>query len=213
MELNFIVKSYRVRLLLVNLLLMLQQMLLLKLDVPPNFLLIFSLDILQVVFPLVLHFASVKELREIVKFFIEITSETTNRLPFWARLLKKLRFCVVYLPERKFIQAIWFNVNTVYIEVLNAAKSASELILKVFQVFLHELVLHQALQNLVGSRPINIIGQEVHRLLIEVLNYFLDLHKLVEVRSTEHHINMALWVHVDRNIPIAILNLRASFVL
>jgi hypothetical protein len=70
MELNFIVKSYRVRLLLVNLLLMLQQMLLLKLDVPPNFLLIFSLDILQVVFPLVLHFASVKELREIVKFFI-----------------------------------------------------------------------------------------------------------------------------------------------
>ena len=82
MELNFIVKSYRVRLLLVNLLLMLQQMLPLKLDVPPNFLLIFSLDILQVVFPLVLHFASVKELREIVKFFIEITSETTNRLPF-----------------------------------------------------------------------------------------------------------------------------------
>jgi hypothetical protein len=70
MELNFIVKSYRVRLLLVNLLLMLQQMLLLKLDVPPNFLLIFSLDILKVIFPLVLHFASVKELREIVKFFI-----------------------------------------------------------------------------------------------------------------------------------------------
>ena len=89
---------------------------------------------------------------------------------------------------------------------MNAAESASELILKVFQVFLHELVLHQALQNLVGSRPINIIRQEVHRLLIEVLNYFLDLHKLVEVRSTEHHINMALWVHVDRNIPIAILN-------
>ena len=82
MELNFIVKSYRVRLLLVNLLLMLQQMLLLKLDVPPNFLLIFSLDILQVIFPLILHFATVKELREIVKFFIEITSETTNRLPF-----------------------------------------------------------------------------------------------------------------------------------
>lgn len=82
MELNFIVKSYRVRLLLVNLLLMLQQMLLLKLDVPPNFLLIFSLDILQVIFPLVLHFASVKELREIVKFFIEITSDTTKRLPF-----------------------------------------------------------------------------------------------------------------------------------
>ena len=82
MELNFIVKSYRVRLLLVNLLLMLQQMLLLKLDVPPNFFLIFSLDILQVVFPLVLHFASVKELREIVKLFIEITSDTTNRLPF-----------------------------------------------------------------------------------------------------------------------------------
>ena len=82
MELNFIVKSYRVRLLLVNLLLMLQQMLLLKLDVPPNFLLIFSLDILQVIFPLVLHFASVKELREIVKFFIEITSDTTKRPPF-----------------------------------------------------------------------------------------------------------------------------------
>ena len=82
MELNFIVKSYRVRLLLVNLLLMLQQMLLLKLDVPPNFFLIFSLDILQVVFPLVLHFASVKELREIVKLFIEITSDTTKRLPF-----------------------------------------------------------------------------------------------------------------------------------
>ena len=82
MELNFIVKTYRVRLLLVNLLLMLQQMLLLKLDVPPNFLLIFSLDILQVIFPLILHFATVKELREIVKFFIEITSDTTKRLPF-----------------------------------------------------------------------------------------------------------------------------------